>query len=81
MNNKNRTIIFCRNKVKRAKKIVGKLKPPSYNTSKNDLQFSYVDNLSIPTIPPPPYESYEQYCQRTGKIPNNNQFDSYIITV
>jgi len=77
MNSKNRTVIFCENKVKRAKRFSHKLKPPSYTRTINNMQFSYIDSSPLPTIPPPPYESYEEYCKRTGKTPSSNPFDGY----
>lgn len=77
MNRTNRTIIFCENKIKRAKRLSKKLKPPSYNKSKKHVGFSYINNYPLPTIPPPPYESYEQYCKRTGKTPSSNPFNGY----
>tara|TARA_Y100000741_G_C18191549_1_gene533744 strand:+ start:588 stop:866 length:279 start_codon:yes stop_codon:yes gene_type:complete len=38
--------------------------PPKYTPSSN--------YYNIPHIPPPPYETYEDYCKRTNKIQNTN---------
>ena len=79
MSNKYRTVIFCENSVKRAKKKSKKPKPPSYKQSQRDFQpmFScFVNSPDIPRIPPPPYETYEDYCKRTSKL-SENPFDGY----
>tara|TARA_B100000401_G_C52810476_1_gene723505 strand:- start:2722 stop:2982 length:261 start_codon:yes stop_codon:yes gene_type:complete len=38
--------------------------PPKYEPPPN--------YYSLPHIPPPPYETYEDYCKRTNKIQNTN---------
>ena len=83
MNTANRVVIFCENKVRRHKKKYGeKSKPPSYKKSHKhsgiDMKKYY--NFDIPKIPPPPYESYDQYCKRTGKTPSSNPFEGYANT-
>jgi len=55
--------VHC-NKVRRAKHKSKKMKPPSYEKVKSDM---YKGANNIPKIPPPPYESYEDYCKRISK--------------
>ena len=62
--------IWCDKRVKRYNRFSKKnCSPPSYLESVKDEVplYSIFKDSSIPRIPPPPYESYEDYCKRKAK--------------